>query len=120
MRIEPAVEQMISSLLQQIVYGMAHLRTAKGLAKSDPVALNAAHTFFGMTIDSHVYSAQMHAARLHDDTHGALTIQTLLTRVQKEAGNAKYGSASEVRTSVDAAEKALTALAAPLKRTSVG
>jgi len=29
MRIEPAVEQIISSLLQQIVYGMAHLRTGK-------------------------------------------------------------------------------------------
>jgi hypothetical protein len=50
-RVLPPLDAIISSLLQQVAYGKAHLRIAKGLAESDPAVLNAAKTFFAMTID---------------------------------------------------------------------
>ena len=67
-----------------------------------------------MTIDSHVYSAQMHAARLHDNTRGSLTVQTLLARAEQKAGSAKYGTAVAVRIKVAKANKSLHMLAALL------
>jgi hypothetical protein len=114
-RVLPPLDAIISSLLQQLAYGKAHLRIAKGLAESDPVVLNAAKTFFAMTIDSHVYMAQMHAARLHDDQNRAVTVSTLLDRAEKEAGTAKVGTASEVRSAIKEARTSLAAHAASLK-----
>jgi hypothetical protein len=111
----PQIEQIIAALMSQIVVGKAHLIVAKGLAESDPVVLNAAKTFFAITIDSHIYSAQMHAARLYDTTHGAMTVRTLLNRADNEAGRAKYGTADEVRKALVTSEKAISALVGPLK-----
>jgi len=111
----PQIEQIIAALMAQIVVGKAHLIVAKGLAESDPVVLNAAKTFFAMTIDSHIYSAQMHAARLHDKTRGALTIRTLLERADREAGKAKYGTADEVRKAIASSEKSISTLVGALK-----
>ncbi len=41
---------------------------AKGLLESDPVLLQTAPTFFGLTIDGSVELAQMAIARLYDKT----------------------------------------------------
>jgi hypothetical protein len=87
---------------------------AKGLSTADPVVLNAAAVFFAMSIDSHLYSAEMYAARLHDTTRGAVTVKTLLTRAGHEAGAAKYGTASEVRAEIDSSQKVLAQLKSPL------
>jgi hypothetical protein len=51
----------MAPIVAQIVVGKAHLIVARGLSESDPIVLHAAKTFFAMTIDSHIYSAQMHA-----------------------------------------------------------
>jgi hypothetical protein len=109
----PTTEQIISTLMYQLVVGQAHLAVVKGLANSDPVVLNSATVFFGMSIDSHLYSAQMHAARLYDDTHKEVTVKTLLERAGKE--KTKYGSASEVKKAIADSEKKLSELAGPLK-----
>ena len=114
----PTIEQIISNLMSQVVVGQAHLVVAKGLADSDPVGLAAAKVFFAMSIDSHLYSSQMHAAKLHDRTRGAVTVNTLLTRADEEAGAAKYGTASEVRTAIASSKKAISELAEPLKALS--
>ncbi|MGZ4731003.1 MAG: AbiU2 domain-containing protein [Terriglobales bacterium] len=112
----PTIEQIISSLVGQVVFGRAHLVLAKGLANSDPVVLNTATVFFGMSIDAHFYASQMHAARLHDDsTPRAVTVRTLLKRAGEEAGRAKYGSAGDVREAITFSEKTLSELAGPLK-----
>jgi hypothetical protein len=100
--------------MNQVVVGQAHLAVAKGLAESDPVVLNAARTFFAMTIDCHVYSAQMHAARLHDETRGAVTVRTLLERARQEAGATQYATRAEVRAAIISGEKVLSKLSAPL------
>jgi hypothetical protein len=81
----PDIEQIIAALIQQVVVGKAHLAVTKGLIESDPVVLNAAATFFAMTIDAQLFCAQMFAAKLYDKTSGALTMETLLQRAEEEA-----------------------------------
>ena len=111
----PTVEQIVGNLIHQVVVGKAHLVVARGLAESDPVVLAAASVFFAMSIDSHLYSSQMHAARLHDRTRGPVTVSTLLKRAEKEAGAAKYGIAEEVRAAIDSAKEKLSGLSVPLE-----
>jgi len=108
------IDQIISNLIHSVVVGQAHLVVAVGLADSDPVVLAAAAVFFAMSIDSHLYSSQMHAARLHDRTRGAVTINSLLKRAEKEAGAAKYGTAEEVRESIASSKARLSKLAVTL------
>jgi len=108
------IERVISRLVLEIIVGQAHLVVAKGLSTSDPVVLNTANTFFAMSIDAHLYAAEMYAARLYDTTRGTVTIEMLLTRAEKAAGTAKCGTASEVRSEIEAARKQIAQLKAPL------
>src|SRR5580704_4437236 len=97
------IEQIIEALMYQVVVGKAHLAVAAGLADSDPVILGMAKTFFAMTLDSHLYSSLMYAARIHDTQRNAVTMKTLLQRAKDEKGKAKY-SAVEVEEAVNFAE----------------
>jgi hypothetical protein len=115
MRKVPTIEQIIQTLMYQVAAGKAHLVVAKGLSNSDPVVLNAAKVFFAMSIDAHIYYSQMYAARLHDQTRGAVTVSMLLRRAGKEAGSAKYGNGAEVRAAIDSSKKILSALAGRLE-----
>ena len=112
----PDIEQIIAALIKQVVVGKAHLAVTEGLVESDPVVLRAAATFFAMTIDAHLFCAQMFAAKLYDKTRGALTLETLLLRAEDEAGSAKYGSADEVRQAVADSRRVISTLAAPINR----
>jgi len=105
--------------MNQVVVGQGHLVVARGLANSDPVVLNAATVFFGMSIDAHIYASQMYAARLHDRTRGTVTVRTLLKRARTEAGTAKYGCANDVRAAIAFSEKVLSELAGPLKALTI-
>jgi hypothetical protein len=105
--------------MNQVVVGRAHLVVARGLANSDPVVLNAATVFFGMSIDANLYASQMHAAKLYDRTHGTVTVRTLLKRAGEEAGTAKYGSVSDVKTAIASSEITLSQLAGPLKALTI-
>ena len=111
----PKIEQIIHTLMYQVAAGKAHLVVAKGLSNSDPVVLNAARVFFAMSIDAHIYYSQMYAARLHDQTRGAVTVSMLLRRAGKEASSAKYGNGAEVRAAIASSEKVLSGLAGRLK-----
>ena len=110
MRKVPTIEQIVSTLMYQVAAGKAHLVVGKGLADSDPAVLNAARVFFAMSIDAHLYYAQMYAARVHDRTRGAVSLSMLLTRAGKEAHTAKYGSVDDVRAAIASSQKALTEL----------
>jgi hypothetical protein len=115
MRQSPSIEQIINALLYQVAAGTAHLTVAKGLAESDPVVLNAARTFFAMTIDAHISASMMYAARLHDDQRNAVTVRTLLERSAKETDPPKYGTLEQVKETISFAEKTLAELEGPLK-----
>ena len=119
MRQVPTIEQIISKLMYHVAVGKAHLAVARGLANSDPVVLKAATVFFGMSIDSHLYSSQMYAARLHDRTRGTVTVSTLLKRAGEGAATAKYGSAHDVRAAIASSKKTLSELAGPLKALTI-
>jgi hypothetical protein len=43
--------------MNQVVVGRAHLVVARGLANSDPIVLNSATVFVGMSIDAHFYAS---------------------------------------------------------------
>lgn len=111
----PTIEQIISNLMNRIVVGKAHLVVAKGLADSDPAVLAAAKVFFAMTIDAHLYAAQMIAAGLHDSTRGAVTVQTLRKRAMEATCIAKHGSDDEVKAAISDSEKTLSELSKRLK-----
>jgi len=106
----PTIEQVIETLMYQVVVGKAHLAVAAGLADSDPVLLGMAKTFFAMTIDAHLYSSLMYAARVHDTQRNAVTMETLLQRASQEKGAAKHGSSVEVERAIESAQNVLTEL----------
>ena len=106
---KPTIEQIIETPMYQVVAGKAYLKVAAGLAESDPVILGMAKTFFAMTLDSHLYSSLMYAARIHDTQRNAVTMKTLLQRAKEEKGKAKYGAA-EVEKAVSSAESKLAEL----------
>ena len=89
------------------------MKVAEGLTESDPVVLNAARTFFAMTIDAHLYFALMSAARIHDSQSNAVTIRTLLQRASQESP--KYGNEHELKAAIVDAEKILAGLSRTAK-----
>jgi hypothetical protein len=109
----PPVEEIIHDLLYQAAVGNAHMKVAEGLSRSDPVVLNAAKTFFAMTIDAHLYSALMAAARIHDDQHNAVTIDTLMERAANEP--AKHDNGGEVQMAIEWAKAMIKGLDKELK-----
>jgi AbiU2 len=116
MRRLPAIKELISTLVYQVAVGKAHLVIAKGLPKADSVVLAAARTFFAMSIDAHLYTSLMYAARLHDNQRNAITVRTLLERAGKEPKSAPFGTSSEVRAAIASSDCILSNLIDPLKR----
>ena len=75
----------------QVVMGKAHLALWKNLSKrlgSDPkgTVISVAPTFFGMTLEAHLNTAILHAARIFDTHRDSLNIQKLLNRADSEQG----------------------------------
>jgi hypothetical protein len=85
--------------------GRTYLETAEGLLKSDPVLLQTAPTFFGLSIDGSLELAQMAIARLFDRTRGTMTVPTLLDRADMEAGSFQHALAPEVRATITESKK---------------
>lgn len=110
------IEELIRGLSYRIAAGRSHLTVALGLSESDPVVLNAANVFFAMTIDAHLYSSLMYAARLHDDQRKAATIRTLLDWASERAESAKHGTKDEVEQAIAKARTLLLELEEPLRR----
>lgn len=108
------IDDIIGDLLYQVAAGKAHMDLAERLTETDPVVLNAARTFFAMTIDAHLFVALMYAARIHDDQRNATTIHTLLERAA--VSSAKHGTATEVLAAINSAKHTLKGLGRELKR----
>jgi hypothetical protein len=65
---KPTFKQVLDALKGQVLAGKSHLGIAKGLVNADPVLLDGARTFFGLTINGNLELAQMAIARLYDRT----------------------------------------------------
>src|SRR5258705_463147 len=77
---KPTLKQILDALKGQILVGKSYLGIAKGLLSTDPVILDGARTFFGLTINGSLELAQMAIAKLYDRTKGAVTIPAMLVR----------------------------------------
>ena len=93
---KPSIDQILANLINEVLLGCAYLTIANGLKDADPIVLKSSATFFGLTIEASLQMSQMYAAKLYDQTKGAVTVKTLLDRAKLEAGTFKNGTPSEV------------------------
>jgi hypothetical protein len=107
---KPTISQILTSLKHEVVFGKAYLTIAKGLGEADPVVLGTGRTFFGLTIESSLYMAQMYAAKLYDTTRAAVTVQSLIRAAKSQANDFKYGTPQEVTTALKEAETRINGL----------
>ena len=107
---KPTIDQLLASLIHEVLCGKAYLEIGKGLAGADPVVLNTAHTFFGLTLEASLQRSHMFAAKLYDKKTGTVTVTSLLDAAEFYAGAFKHGTRQEVRDAVEDARKRMTAL----------
>lgn len=108
--VAPTLKQILDALQKQVLVGRTYLDTAKGLLAADPVLLQTAPTFFGLTIDGCLELAQLAIARLYDKTKGTMTVSKMLDRANQEAGLFHRASAQEVRQAIADSEKVVLGL----------
>jgi AbiU2 len=107
---KPTFKQVLDALKGQVLAGKSHLGIAKGLVNADPVLLDGARTFFGLTINGNLELAQMAIARLYDRTTGAVTIPAMLARAPKEISSFQRGDRKRIVEAIKKAESAVTGL----------
>jgi hypothetical protein len=107
---KPTLKQILDTLKRQVLVGTSYLNVAKGLLQADPVILQVAPTFFGLTADGSLELAQMAVARLYDKTGGAVTVQTMLTHAARAVGSFQRGSEQQVTAAITKAQEAVAAL----------
>ena len=106
----PTLKQILDALKKQVLVGRTYLDSAKGLLNADPVLLQTAQTFFGLTIDGSLELAQMAIARLYDNTKGTMTIPKMLDQAELKAGSFQRGTAQEVRQAIADSKKVVLGL----------
>jgi hypothetical protein len=107
---KPTFKQVLDALKRQVLVGKSYLGVAKGLLSADPVLLDGARTFFGLTIDGSLELAQMAIARLYDRTRGAVTMPAMLTRATSELSSFRRGDREQIIQAIKKAENAVTGL----------
>ena len=96
--------------MRQVLVGKSYLGVAKGLLSADPVILDGARTFFGLTIEGSIELAQMAMARLYDRTKGAVTIPVMLARADNEIGSFQRDDREQIIHAIKKAESAVAGL----------
>ena len=107
---KPTLKQILDALKNQVLVGKSYLELAKGLLNADPVILQSAPTFFGLTTDGSLELAQMAIARLYDKTSGAVTMQKMLVHAALEVASFKRGNKAEVSESIADSKKVVVEL----------
>lgn len=104
---QPSLQEILTSLITEVVWGRTHLKIAKAIRAADPAVIHTAPTFFGLTCDAHLDAAQLYAAKLHDKTRGSITIKSALDEAERIAGTFSDSSAQEVRRTIASAKAQL-------------
>lgn len=104
----------------QVLMGNAHLELWRNLSKrlgSDPkrLAANASPTFFGMTLESHLNTTILHAARIFDTHPDSLNIHTILKRADTDKGSLSPEAAETLTEGLQVAKIELPKLESALK-----
>lgn len=108
--VKPTIDQLLTSLIHEVLCGKAYLEIAKGLAGADPVVLSTSRTFFGLTLQASLQMSQMFAAKLYDKKAGTITVISLLHAAEFYAGVFKHGTQQEVCDAVKGAQKRMAEL----------
>lgn len=111
----PTIDQMLDSLKKEVLAGRASLGIAVGLREADPVVLQTAPTYFGLTHDGCLEISQIYAAKLYDTTSGAITIKSLLSAAQQQIESFKNGKPKEIAIAVSKARAEIGNLKEPLE-----
>lgn len=107
---KPTLKQVLDALKHQVLVGKAYLDLAKGLVQADPVILQGAPTFFGLTTDGSLELAQMAVARLYDQTRGAVTVQAMLAQATREMSSFQRGDHLQVSAAIAKSNKIVLGL----------
>jgi AbiU2 len=106
---KPNLKKVLDALKNQVLVGKSYLRVAKGLLQADPVILQTAPTFFGLTTDGSLELAQMAVARLYDATAGAVTVQKMLGQAALNIASFR-ASENDVKEGITEARKLVAGL----------
>ena len=107
---KPTLKQILDALKNQVLVGKSYLDLAKGLLQADPVILQTAPTFFGLTMDGSLELAQMAVARLYDRTSVSVTVQKMLGQATLEIASFQRGPKQEVSEAIANSEKIVVEL----------
>ncbi len=106
----PSLKETLTRLKNEVILGNSYTDLAKGLRDADPVVLQSAGTFFGLTLDGSLQLSQMIAARLYDTTKGAVTVRSLLSDAAEQISSFQNGTQEQVREAIRSSEKRIARL----------
>ena len=93
---KPTLNQVLDALKRQVLVGKSYLDLANGLLQADPIILQTAPTFLGLTADGSIELAQMTIARLYDKTTGAVTVKSMLDQAELDVGFFRRGNVQQI------------------------
>jgi hypothetical protein len=104
--------QILAAIENQILIGKTYLEIANGLldAVGEWDVFGVAPTFFGLTVQSNIETAQMVIARLYDRGDRAVTIKAMLFRAARQVGDFQRGDAQQVNAAILRAVQRIIAL----------
>jgi hypothetical protein len=109
------IQQLISWLGTQVMFGHAHTEILRGLLVADPSVRKVAPRFISMTMDTHAEESMKCISHIFDKRSDCLTIGALLDLASAKAGTFKYGTPQQVKDLVKRSRAAISALEPSLK-----
>lgn len=97
---KPTLKQTLDALKNQVLVGKSYLDVAKGLLQADPVIIQTAPTFFGLTLDGSLELAQIAIARLYDRTRGTITMMAALWEAANQRDTFQRGDRTRINEAI--------------------
>jgi hypothetical protein len=109
------IQQLISWLGTQVMFGRAHTEILRGLLVADPSVRRVAPRFISMTMDAHAEESMKCLNHIFDKRSDCLTLGALLDLASAKAGTFKYGTPQQVKDLVKRSRAAISTLEPLLK-----
>jgi hypothetical protein len=109
------IQQLISWLGTQVMFGRAHTEILRGLLVADPSIQKVAPRFMSMTMDAHAEESMKCLNHIFDKRSDCLTIGVLLDLALAKAGTFHYGTPQQVKDLVKRSRVAISSVEPLLK-----
>jgi len=109
------IQQLISWLGTQVMFGRAHTEILRGLLVADPSLRKVAPRFMSMTMDAHAEESMKCLSHIFDKRSDCLTMGALLDLATAKAGTFHFGTPQQVKDLVKRSRVAISALEPSLK-----